>query len=232
MIRFSIIIPAYDEENTVAKAVWETRRVFDALGEPYEIIVVDDGSTDRTSSIVTDLSKRIPQLKIAIHSRNLGKGAAVKTGVMEARGDIFLFLDSDLSTHPSEFASLVPFLDEHDIVIGSRRVAGANIAERQSLYRTWIGRLFNLIVRMYLGLPFHDTQCGFKAFSAKTKPLFRSLKTSGWAFDVELLANAARRGYRIKEVPVTWRHGRESRVRIGHAFEILRDLRKIKNAKA
>jgi glycosyltransferase involved in cell wall biosynthesis len=229
--RFSIIIPAYNEENTVAKAAWETKRAFDALGEPYEIIVVDDGSTDRTSSIVTDLSIRIPQLRIVIQPTNLGKGAAVKAGVMEAKGDIFLFLDSDLATNPSEFASFIPYFRNHDIVIGSRRVAGANIAKRQSLYRTWIGRLFNVIVRTYLDLPFHDTQCGFKAFAAKTKPLFQNMQTSGWAFDVELLMKAIRRGYRIMEVPVMWRHGRESRVRIGQAYGILEDLRKIKNAR-
>lgn len=229
-LAFSAVIPAFNEEKTVLRAIRETKHAFDGLGRPYEIIVVDDGSTDKTAEIVASLRSQIPQLTLIRHTKNFGKGAAVKTGAEATMGEIILFLDCDLATHPSEFASFLPLFEVADIVIGTRRVRGARIEERQPHYRVWLGRLFNLAIRTYLDLPFHDTQCGFKAFTKKTKPLFASLRTHGWTFDVELLVNAQRQGYKIKEAPVTWRNGRESRVKLSHALEILRELYRIKHA--
>lgn len=231
MLAYSVVIPAYNEEKTIAKAVRETRRVFRLYRKPFEIIVVDDGSRDATREIVSDLKARIPELALVRHRTNLGKGAAVRTGSLAARGEHILFLDADLATHPSEFTKFRPHLAEHDILIGSRRVAGAEISVRQPIYRHWLGRIFNLVVRRYLDLPYRDTQCGFKVVSRPAKALFILQRSGGWAFDVELLKRAQERSLRIKELPVTWNHGHETRVRLGHVWKILQDLRRIKQAK-
>ncbi|MFA5184989.1 MAG: dolichyl-phosphate beta-glucosyltransferase [Patescibacteria group bacterium] len=230
---FSVVIPAFNEEKTVEAAVLETRRIFGGLGKIFEVIVVDDGSSDRTADIVDGLSLEQgghvgPPLRLIRHATNQGKGAAVKTGVLAAQGEWIVFLDCDLATHPSEIEKALPLLGSCDVVIGSRRVAGADIAERQPVHRHWLGRIFNLGIRIYLKLPFHDTQCGFKLFHRRTVPLFEDLESLGWAFDVELLYRALHSSYRIKEIPVTWRNGPESRVKLGHSVAILREIRRIK----
>ncbi len=243
MVEFSVIIPALDEEKRIARAIEETRRVFSAFNQPFEIIVVDDGSSDKTADIVENFINNSSYssssgltggsgIILVRHRCNKGKGAAVKTGTAAAQGEWILFLDSDLATHPSEFGKFLPYLSDYDVLIASRRVAGAKIAERQPLYRTWLGRLFNLCVRLYFGLPYHDTQCGFKAFRRKALPLIADLSIDGWAFDVELLYRAEKSGLRIKEIPVVWRHGAASHVRLRHAWRILSDLRRIKGSSA
>lgn len=226
---YSVIIPAYNEERTIVRAVRETVDVFRGLQKPFEIIVVDDGSRDRTAAVAARLRTEVPELTLLRHAANRGKGAAVRTGVERARGDAFLFLDADLATHPSEFPSFLSALRTADVVIGSRTMRGARIPEPQPWYRVLLGKLFNLVaVRWYLGLPYHDTQCGFKAFTQKTKPLFRQMRSSGWAFDAELLMRARRAGFRIAELPVTWRHGRVSRVRLRDVWQIAKELRGIR----
>ncbi|MDQ7814447.1 MAG: glycosyltransferase family 2 protein [Patescibacteria group bacterium] len=230
MVGFTVIIPALDEEKRIANAIEETSRVFSLFGKTFEIIIVDDGSTDKTADVVESIvvAQRVAPLRLISHDRNKGKGAAIKTGAAAARGEWILFLDSDLATHPSEFEKFLPYLSDYDVLIASRRVAGAKIAERQPLYRTWLGRLFNLCVRLYFGLPYHDTQCGFKAFRRNAIPLVTCLETDGWAFDVELLHRARLSNLRVKEIPVVWRHGTESRVRLKHFWTIAGDLRRIK----
>lgn len=225
---FSIIIPAFNEARTIGKAIRETKRIFDDLDASYEILVVDDGSSDTTASLVKTLARSIPQVRLIQHAKNQGKGAAVKTGILEAHGTWALFLDADLATHPSQFRKLLPYLEKDDVVIGSRRVSGSRIAEQQPFYRVWAGRLFNLIIRWYLGIRFQDTQCGFKAFHRRTFSLFKSLNSKGWTFDVELLLRAQEKGFTIQEVPVTWRHGRETRVRLSDAWIIFRELHQMK----
>jgi dolichyl-phosphate beta-glucosyltransferase len=171
----------------------------------------------------------LSQLKLIRHPINQGKGAAVRSGIQAATGDFFLFLDADLATHPSEFEKFLPVLQQADIVIGSRTARGSVIARQQPVYRVLLGKIFNrLVVRWYLGLPFFDTQCGFKVFQRKAKPLFDDLTSRGWAFDVELLLRARQAGLRIAEVPVEWRHGRESRVRLRDVFQILGELKGMK----
>lgn len=224
---YSIIIPAYNEEKSVARAVKETAAFFQTLDGSFEILVVDDGSKDKTADIV----RKQNIARLLAHKKNRGKGAAIKTGVSEAEGDILLFLDADLSTHPSAFKSMLPLLKHQDIVIGSRKVRGAKIGTSQPWYRIWAGKLFNLlIVRWYLGLPFEDTQCGFKAFKKKTRPLFKNMRSRGWVFDVELLYEAQKRGFTVAECPVEWHHGRESRVRLSDIWNILSEVWRIRHA--
>ncbi len=129
--------------------------------------------------------------------------------------------------HPAEIDRLIAAMDEADIVIGSRRVTNVNIAEAQPWHRDYAGRVFNGVMRLITGLPYHDTQCGFKAFHHKTKPLFERLESTGWAFDVELLVRARTTGMRVVEVPITWRHGRESRVKWKDAVKIIHELMRI-----
>ncbi len=224
---FSLLIPAFNEAHTIARAVDETRRFFDALGS-FEILIVDDGSVDETASIVERLQRDDARVRLIRHQSNLGKGAAVKSGAAQALGDVMLFLDADLSTHPEAFRAFLPLLPTADILIGSRRVDGATIAEYQPFYRNGAGQIFNCFIRYYLGLHFQDTQCGFKVFHRRTLYLFEHLESKGWAFDVELLLRAQRDGLVIREVPVTWRNGKESRVRLSDAWSILRELRRMK----
>ncbi len=232
MPEFSVIIPAYNEEKTIEKAIAETQQVFEELGKSFEIIIVDDGSTDGTAYIVENLvgANIFLPLRLIKQSHNQGKGAAVKTGVMAALGEWILFLDADLAAHPSEIKKALPYLHDLDIIIGSRRVAGADIAERQPIYRHWLGRLFNYFIRIYLNLPYRDTQCGFKLFNQRTRFLFEQLQSTGWVFDVELLYRARQAKLKIKEIPVTWRHGRESRVKFGHLWEVWSELRALKKS--
>lgn len=156
---------------------------------------------------------------------------AVKRGVMAARGDLLLFLDCDLATHPSEVRAFIPEIrkGKADIGIGSRRASGSRIVVSQPWYRVALGRVFNVWIRLYLHLPYKDTQCGFKVFTREAAQLiFPDLLTSGWTFDAEILVRARRAGLRIVEKPVTWRNGRESRVRITDAWKIMQELRRIK----
>ncbi len=223
----SVIIPALNEARTIEHAVRETVKVCSSLSDA-EIIVVDDGSTDGTAEIVRQMRDVETPIRIIRHDRNKGKGAAVRTGVLAAEGEWIVYLDADLSVHPSEIKRLLAATDEADVIIGSRRVLNASITDPQPFARDYAGRLFNLIVRLMTGLSSHDTQCGFKAFHRKTKPLFEALETNGWAFDVELLVRAELAGLHVKEVPVTWRHGKESRVKWSDARKVLKDLRRIR----
>ena len=229
-VLYSIILPAFNEEAAIERAVRETAASFDALGQPYEIIVVDDGSTDRTAALVEAMRADIPALRILAHKTNRGKGAAVRTGALSAAGEVTLFFDCDLSTRPATFRAFIPLLASTDIVIGSRRVPGAVITRAQKRWRSSLGRIFNAFIRLYLRLPYRDTQCGFKAIKRTALPILQTIESDGWAFDVELLARARAKGLKIAECPVTWSNRRESRVRLGSAWSIFNELRRIKRA--
>lgn len=223
-MRFSVVIPAYNEARTIERAIQATRDALAHLEGGAEIIVVDDGSSDGTADRVYGLRN----VRVIRHDTNQGKGKAVKTGVLAAQGEWIIFLDADLSVQPSAIKNLLPLLDQSDVIIGSRRVHHAEIPEPQPWHRDYSGRLFNIAVRLLTGLPYRDTQCGFKAFHRRTLSIFSLLETSGWAFDVELLVRARKQGFRVNEIPVTWRHGRESRVRWTHAVRIIRELWRIR----
>ncbi len=228
-VSYSVVLPAYNEEKTINRAINETLAAFEAFGEPFEIIVVNDGSHDQTADLVREKQTSHPNLLLIESTENIGKGGAIKKGVEAASGDLLLFLDCDLATHPSQFAGFIPYLREHHIVIGSRRIEGSEIAIAQPLYRSLLGELFNTIIRRYLGIRSSDTQCGFKAFQTPVaKDLFENLQTKGWTFDVELLLKADRAGYSIKELPVQWHNGRDSKVSLSDSWHILKELRTLK----
>jgi glycosyltransferase involved in cell wall biosynthesis len=228
MLRYSVIIPCWNEETALPNAVEETSRAFSALGEPFEILVVDDGSTDRTAETAYRLASQDPHVRVIALPTNRGKGAAVREGVRASEGDWILFLDADLATPPQTMERVKPCLDRCDLVQGSRRITGARIEASQPVHRVWLGRVFNVCVRALFRLPYRDTQCGFKAFHRRLRPILLGMETDGWAFDVELLLAARKVGARIEEVPVTWRHGRVSRVRLRQVGRILVDLWRLK----
>jgi len=222
----SVVIPAYNEEKLLPETL---QRVSEFLGEQSyssEIIVVDDGSEDRTTVVAKEALAGVND-KVSWHvieNDHRGKGYTVRTGMLAAGGEYILFSDADLATPIEEVAKLLRYLEAgFDIAIGSREGVGAErVAE--PWYRHFMGRIFNLLVRVIAGADYQDTQCGFKAFRRDVAhDLFRRLKLYGedakvitggavTAFDVEVLFLAGRRGYKVKEVPVLWRYGEQTKV--------------------
>src|SRR5438094_2608582 len=213
---FSIVIPAFNEESRIAKTL---RLTFDYLGNvspESELIVVNDGSTDATATITRDV---FSEAKIATRLLedfpNRGKGAAVRSGLLAAQRPIGLFSDADLSTPLEETPKLIePIANgEVDIAFGSRALDRRLIGVHQPWRREQAGRVFNLLVLLATGLPFWETQCGFKAFAFDgCRPILKAARIDGFAFDVELLYRAQREGFRISEVPVRWNHAEGSKV--------------------
>jgi len=212
----SIIIPAYNEELRIQPTI---ERTYSYLGEKFrefEIIVVDDGSTDGTVSVVENLVRDLGNIRLIHYPGNSGKGHAVKTGALASQGDFLLICDADQSTPIEELEKLLPFLPkEFDIAIGSRGLRESDIVVRQPWYRERMGKTFNMLVRTLVIGGFKDTQCGFKLFRGDVaRRLFRKSLISGFSFDVEILFLAEKEGLRIKEVPVKWLNSPHSRVRI------------------
>lgn len=212
----SVIIPAFNEEARLAPTVRETVAYFRARGRSMELIVVDDGSLDRTSELVHRLSAELPEVRLIRLAANRGKGYAVRTGVVNARGRFVLFADADGATPIAEIERLDGAMaGGADVAIGSRalRAAGVKIAAKS--YRRVMGRLFHQLVRLLTVKGIQDTQCGFKLFRADVAhDLFSRMRMNGFSFDVEVLLMAERQGYRIAEVPVNWVHQPGSRVNL------------------
>jgi dolichyl-phosphate beta-glucosyltransferase len=201
-----VIIPAFNEAARLPRVLDEVVEYLDGRGQPWEILVVDDGSTDGTPDMVQAMARRHPGIRLIRCPRNEGKGAAVRRGMLAARGAWRLFTDADGATPIAELKRLEIALGAGaDVAIGSRGLADPAVSVGARRHRVVAGRIFNRIVA-WAGLRgIADSQCGFKAFSAAVAvALFEPLRTRGFAFDVELLLHARRRGYRITEVPVNW----------------------------
>ncbi|MCM8802723.1 MAG: glycosyltransferase family 2 protein [Candidatus Omnitrophica bacterium] len=230
-MEISIIIPAYNEEKRILKTIEKVYKYFKEKKLDFEIIVVDDGSKDKTVEVVNEFLKEKNEIKILKHEKNMGKGAAVKTGVLNASGDLILFTDADLSTPIEEFEKLKKKIEDgYDIAIGSRGLKESKIVIPQPFYRRIIGKIFPLLVRLIITNDFRDTQCGFKLFKREVaKKIFSQLKTEGFAFDVEILARAKKYGYKIAEVGIVWYNSPHSSVRIfKDSFIMLFSLLKIR----
>ncbi|HNS32656.1 MAG TPA: glycosyltransferase family 2 protein [bacterium] len=212
----SVVIPAYNEEKRIVPTLEKVCKYFSSSSLVFEIIVVDDGSSDGTVAAVNKKSEKHSEVKVLRHAKNRGKGAAVKTGVLKASGDLILFTDADLSTPIEEFEKLCKEIDKgFDIAIASRAVKGAVIAVPQPLYRRLIGRIFPFLVRLIVFEKFRDTQCGFKLFKREAGLfLFSRLVTEGFAFDVEIIYRAVKKGLKVNEVPVRWVNSSVSTVNI------------------
>ena len=213
---YSIVIPCFNEEGRVRETLRVTIEYLAANAPESELIVVNDGSTDATGIIARKiLSETRIATRLLENFPNRGKGAAVRTGLLAAREPIGLFSDADLSTPIEETPKLIePIANgEVDIAFGSRALDRSLIGIHQPWWREQGGRVFNLLVRLATGLPFWDTQCGFKAFRLDVcRPILELARINGFAFDVELLFLAHRRGLRIREIPVRWNHAEGSKV--------------------
>jgi glycosyltransferase involved in cell wall biosynthesis len=194
-----------------------------------EVIVVENGSTDRTLQVASEAAQSQPFLKV-LREQDAGKGRAVRRGMLEAQGEFRFICDADLSMPIEEVERfLPPMAEDYDIAIASREVEGA-IRYGEPAYRHWIGRAFNLLVRLIAVPEFQDTQCGFKCFKAETAELLFPLqRLDGWTFDVELLFIALRRGLKVIELPIPWYYNAGSRVRLMRdSFRMFSDLIRIR----
>ncbi len=210
----SIVIPAFNESARIECALDRVLSCVEERGWDAEVLVVDDGSTDNTSAIVHRWMETHPRLHLVQNPGNRGKGYSVRNGLLQAAGEIVMFTDADLSAPMEEAERLLAALrNGADVAIGSRWLDRKRQTIHQPLYRQFFGRCFNWITRRIMGLPFRDTQCGFKAFRRPAaQVIFRLQTIERWGFDPEILFIAQKLGYEIREVPVTWGHDERSRI--------------------
>ena len=209
----SIIIPSFNEEQRLPDTLRKIAAYVRERRPDTEVIVVDDGSTDKTAAVARSYQARIPLLRVLSNGTNRGKGFSVRHGSLEARGNIVLFTDADLSSPIEEGEKLLARLATHDVAIGSRAVDRSLIETHQSAFRESAGIVFNRIVRIILRLPFVDTQCGFKAFRReRCRIIFEQQTIERFGFDPELLYLARHHGLSTIEVPVRWAHSPATKV--------------------
>ncbi len=217
MIEISIVIPAYNEEKRIISTLKKIKDYLEKEDYRYEIIVVDDGSKDRTSKIIKKIKEKDNRISLIHFLKNRGKGAAVKEGVLSAKGRYILFTDSDLSTPIEELDKLLFWVKErdYDIAIGSRGLPESKILIPQLWYREKMGKIFNIFVRLLVVPEIFDTQCGFKLFRRKiAQHLFHLQRVSNLAFDVEIIYLSKSFGYSVKEIPVHWINSPQSKVHL------------------
>jgi dolichyl-phosphate beta-glucosyltransferase len=210
----SVVIPAYNEEQRLPRTIEQIERYLDGRGVDYELIIVDDGSSDGTRQVMDSAAERNKKIRLEALPTNRGKGRALAAGVAVARGDQVLVTDADLSTPIEELEKLDAALKAGaGVAIASRAVSGSRVEVPQPIYRVAMGKVFNLIVQVVLLPGIWDTQCGFKLFRADVAhPVFAALTTDGFGYDPEVLYLAKRRGVKIAEVPVVWRHSAPTKV--------------------
>jgi dolichyl-phosphate beta-glucosyltransferase len=210
----SVIIPAYNEENRLPNTFDQLFKFLESQPYTSEVLLVENGSSDRTANVAHEYAKKHSQLRV-LQSTDRGKGLAVRYGMLEATGQYRFMCDADFSMPVEEINRFLPPAMERSVIaIASREASGAKRIN-EPFYRHFVGRCFNLLIRL-LALPgLQDTQCGFKCFPASAaEELFRKQTLSGWSFDVEVLFIARKRGYSILEVPVVWYFNPESKIRV------------------
>jgi dolichyl-phosphate beta-glucosyltransferase len=225
--QYSIVIPAYNEAARIPATLEAVTACVRSRGWSAEVVVVDDGSRDATAEVVRAFAARAPEVRLLQNSGNRGKGFSVRNGLLRSLGEVVMFTDADLSAPIEEAEDLFAAIaGGADIAIGSRWLERSRQTIRQPFYRRFFGRCFNGVTRAIMGLPFADTQCGFKAFTRAAAQTVSQLQTiDRWGFDPEILFIALKRGYRIEEVPVSWAH--DERTRISYLKDGMRMLQDI-----
>lgn len=225
----SVIVPAYNESKRLPLTLLDIDKHLEKASFPYEIIVVDNNSTDGTKEIAQRFASIAKHIRV-IECTTQGKGAAVKKGMLEAKGEIRLFTDADNSTSITHFFEMEHYFKEgSDVVIGSRDIPGAKLEPPQPWYRRILGDAGNLFIQLMLLKGIKDTQCGFKAFSREaTEAIFPHLTISGWGFDVEILTLARYYDFSITEIPVLWVNNTLSHVKPTAYISVLLEVVKIK----
>jgi glycosyltransferase involved in cell wall biosynthesis len=224
--KISVIVPAYNEEKSITACIKEIKNAMKESCKDYEIVVVDDGSTDQTYLNLVNSFKKDPHIKISSYKPNIGKGYAITRGFGICTGDLIAFIDADMDLHPSHILLLMDYMDlkDADVVIGSKRHPDS------TLFYPWIRKLYSyiyyILIKIFFGLPIKDTQTGVKLFKKDVlKNIIPNLKTNKYAFDLELLVLAHKYGYKIAEAPIKLTFGRKyaGRIRSRDIFNILKD---------
>ena len=226
----SIVIPAYNEEKRLPLALVDIDKRLSKVEYSYEILVVDDGSEDKTVEVAENFKKGIKNLRVLKNEKNYGKGFVVRQGMLESKGQWRLFTDADNSTSIDQFEKMFPFMKQgYEVIFGSRAVEGSELDPPQAWYKQMIGKLGNLFIQALVLPKIYDTQCGFKCFSEKAaEKIFRLAEVNGWAFDVEALVLAKAMDLQMKEIPIRWVNDPESRVDFTGYFKTLFEVIKIK----
>ena len=226
---YSIILPAFNEGSRIGPGLEKALAYVRQQGWVVEIIVVNDGSRDDTADVVRGFMAQAPELRLVENPGNHGKGYSVRNGMLHARGQVLLFSDADFSSPVEEASKLIAALDAGaDVAFGSRWLLAETQTKRQSLLRQFVGRAYNLLMRLTLGLPYKDTQCGFKAFTRQAAEIiFTRQQIDGWGFDPEILYIARKFKLKLTEVPVEWANDDRSKVNplvdgVKMFFELLR----------
>jgi dolichyl-phosphate beta-glucosyltransferase len=228
----SIVIPSYNEEKRLAATLENIRNYLDRKKLDAEVIVVDDGSTDGTKDIARQFEKMHEGCKLISNEENKGKGFSFRRGFLSSRGNFVLLTDADLSAPIEEYERLMEESrrGDYDLVFGSRALDDSRIEIKQSFVRRLMGKIFNGSVRFFTGLPFKDTQCGFKLLAReKLKPVVELMRIDRFSFDVELIFLAWKLGLRVKEVAVVWRDSPRSKVKMASdSWNMFLDIMRIK----
>jgi dolichyl-phosphate beta-glucosyltransferase len=211
----SLVIPAYNEEKRIGSSLAQIIAYFQRNGYSYELIVVDDGSTDRTVEVVRELMAEEENARL-LYAKHSGKGSAVRKGILSAKGQYVFFTDADLSTPITELTKFLEQLNQgYKVVIGSRKIAGANVEVHQSWLRESMGKVFTWLTNVILTKNISDVTCGFKGFNRSVaQEVFSRQQINDWSFDAEILFLAQKYGYSIKEVPVRWRNDPATKVNL------------------
>jgi dolichyl-phosphate beta-glucosyltransferase len=227
----SIVLPCLNEAERLPGTLAAYLAHFPPARAEVELLVVDDGSTDGTTTIADQIAAADPRVRVVRTSRNHGKGYAVRTGIQAALGELVVFTDADGSYGPAQLERVVAALDRAPVAIGARLGSDAGAG---SPLRRLASRVFNRVMRLLLGLPFHDTQCGLKGFRrGAAEAVFRRARVDGFAFDAEALLVARRLGIGVVEVPVRAEERQGSRVRLGgDALRMLGDVWRVRRAAA
>ena len=226
----SVVIPAYNEEKRLPATLRSVREYLERQTYLWEVVVVDDGSKDKTATVVKEAAVVDGRIKLLQYGGNRGKGYAVKYGMTHVTGKYRLFMDADNSTSIDHFDVFMPMLQAgYEIVIGSRDVAGANITQHQPWWKEKLGDLGNLWIQAWAVPGIKDTQAGFKVFSAKASDdIFPYLTIDRWGFDVEALAVAKAKGYKICEHPIRWENDANSKVSVSAYAQVLKEVMQVR----